>query len=476
MDRFFKRVFLIVLALVLLLAVLGAILSWQVGKHFTPGKFVATLEKNLNCRADAKACSVDLWGRVSTLKVSGLALSLRDKEADDATPLSTRNPVGSGLEVLAVDSLELTVNLTDLLRGRLDFKQLIMRDLHAHVVVREDDTNSFKDIFQKPQIVEGEPNAGVAASLPHIRLLHVAEQMEEPRGFGVYAKDLRIPATMDRAEIINGHVRIDKLEKQETMRFRNLHLTLTHVKIDHNHLDDSESNHCFIEIDTRLLIEDMATGKALIDFNLLGQQGEMIPFSPVDGQLNPLLEMEIEIAEGSKIDGHPLLKGFGHAIEMGREFGLDLGGYTTSVELSGATSARLRYEQQIIGWESELVLPMGIYGMGIGEGSWLDPETDSHHFNGFVALSEDATARALDSVEVFLQEKVPAEFLQTAVNTARTGLLDDRRRFRLRFESESNYDDPKVKIIPPFEVDDMLEDLLGDPKAIEGLLKGLLGK
>lgn len=465
MNKLFKLLLVCVGVVLLLFLSLGV----MVERKFNPPDLVKQIESKYNCRAEIGKSDLSLFG--GKLDVFNIKILPRDKQADDGVALSAREPIENG--VIEIEKVNMSVSLLDILSGKLRFNEIRFKNPICKLV-KEEDGNSFSELFQAPEIVQGKQNPNFAYQKKRENVFYVSTENESGRGFGVFAKDLLLPTKIDLFEVESGLIFYDDLKKGSRTVFDNLSLQLKKLSIDADNL--AEENHCFVDFKTRLKSEKISSGSQVFDIEIEGTGGELIPFSLLNGELNPLIEIDIKILKDGKIQGHPLFKGIGSVLDLTQDFGFHAGKTDVSGKLQEDSETRLRYENQVIGLQKELVLSLGVIGVELREGGWIDPKTESHYFKGALKLSKARTQDSISELAKFIGDKVPKEIYEEIFEKITSKLLDSQERLQIVFESQSHFDDPKIKIEPLYELQNMAQEFLSDPGLIEDLLKELLSK
>ncbi len=131
------------LILVGIFALPALIKSWA-----TADLFVRQIESELNCRAAIDDVEVSLFKQPSIITLRGLALGPRDEFAALGVPLGDRPPMDA--MVSHCESIQLEMRLGSLLKRQVDVQQFVARNLNIQMLLRQDGSNSFQELFQSP--------------------------------------------------------------------------------------------------------------------------------------------------------------------------------------------------------------------------------------------------------------------------------------------------------------------------------------
>ena len=172
-----------------IVVVLGGLLfggqTWLKGR-FQREALIQQIESEWNCRAELDASAVNLFASPARVELKGLRFAPRDAEIGKA--IAQRAPLDPKAVEASIDYSELSVELWDLIHGKVNIKKLRYNGLGLRGEVDEEGKNSLDKLFSSPdktpRVVEIGPDkkqqtVAVTAGDAHVSGVKVEPQEEK---------------------------------------------------------------------------------------------------------------------------------------------------------------------------------------------------------------------------------------------------------------------------------------------------------
>ena len=190
-------------------------------------------------------------------------------------------------------------------------------------------------------------------------------------------------------------------------------------------------------------------------------EGDVIPFDPVTGYINPDLTYNITVLAGSKLDAIPALVKLATKIEKLNEIGLKLDALADDITIVEDTTVKLAYHEDALRFVESATVVFNGHELTVDAGAWLHTGTNEHEAKAEVVLSQAASDKALGEARDFLSEKAKQfsfdqELALKYVNKLLEPVTRDGRVF-VPFDSTGDFDDPKVR--PDIDIKDLTESM-----------------
>ena len=457
------------LALVLLLAALVIAAGTIAKSYITPDLVAASIEAEYNCRAEIGETKISLFSLPAKVEILGVKIGARDEHADAGKKLADRPPLGVG--AINADSISLEANLIDLIRKRISVEHLTIDNLYvAEFLIEREGGNSLDPLFDPPATVAGSPNPEFENKKKRRELAKerrkLAKQERPEKTETPFAiSELPLPATMKALNVNNAQVNAKIRRTKTRITFSDIQLKVSDIDIAPGDL--AKHNHAKVSLSAHLDIEDRDRTVKYADLDVRSD-GEVIPFDPITGYINPDLNYHITVLKGGKLDAIPALVKLASKIKKLDEIGLKLDVLAENIILGEDSTVTLGYRDNTL----EIIEPAQIDFNGhlltVHEGAWLHSGSNRHEASAEILLSEGASDRALGNARTFLTEKAKQfSFDQDTVLKYSMKLLEPVSKGSqvwVPFTSSGDFDDPKVR--PDVDLKDLAETMaleaLGD--------------
>ncbi|MFK5924860.1 MAG: hypothetical protein QM496_21995 [Verrucomicrobiota bacterium] len=474
-----------------IIAIVGIVLlvgGFFVARHLaigflTPEFLVQKIEEQWNCRAEVSGLKVRLLGKKSGLELFGVRLATRDEFAEKGTPLAERPPMEK-VEV-SVELAKLEVELGDLLKRRISIRQLLIKDVTINTRIRKNGRPSVQDLFESPRqtkIESGEVKTADKAKETKPAAVKseggegvVVQVNKGKEGFS--AKDMGISTFADSVEMQNGSINATIESGSSLLSLSNMQLKLSQIEVDPSDL--LKHNHAAFSFSGDLVVEDGEKKVKQISVSLAGD-GEVRPFDPSSGKIDPSWVSNLTIKKGSTINTFPMVDKLKELLSGVDTAGVDLSDLQVGGVLTKDASTRLKGHAGKFLLEKNLALPLPDTDFVFARGCWLDAGANQHYLKGSVMASDALTAKLTKKVDSYLKKKAKNFYSDSLKDLVLQPAMRDGR-IAFDFVSKGDLGKPKVDIITPFgnltELIDQGKQTIESLKDVgKSLLKGLFGK
>ena len=456
----------------------------------TPEYLVQEIESRLSCRAEVESLKVSLWGKTG-LELKGVRLGPIDEYVKKKTPLGERQPMQNA-EVSAELAL-IEVEVKDLLQRRISVNQLLLKDVSIKTKIDRDGRSSVEDLFQPTVMAIADSDEVITGASSNESALIAAPQAEPKSGVvtvqvnessegdgnqGEFsANEMQVSAFADNVEIQNGQIVATMESGSSKVTLSNFQLKLSQIQIDPNDL--LKHNHAAFSFSGDLSVEDTKANLKQISVSLSGD-GEVQPFDPSSGIVDPRWVSNLTIKKGSGINTFPMIEKLKKQLSGVDTAGVDLDDLHIGGELTRDANTRIAGHAGKLELKKNLALPLPDTSFVFIAGSWLDSGANQHDLKGSVVASNELTAKLTKKVDDYLRKKTKNFYSKDLTNLVLQPAMRDGR-IAFDFVSQGDLGDPKVDVLTPFG---NLSDLLDQGKETietlkdvgKSLLKGLFGK
>ena len=468
------------IALVVLL-IAALITVGMLAKSFvSPDYIVAAIEAENNCRVQIASTNVSLLSFPAKVEITGVKVGPRDEHADAGTKLADRPPIEGPL-ALSAGSILLEANLLDLLRKKISVKHLTLNEVSiGELLIEEEggprltkDGPKLDALFDPPSTVSGSANPEYEEKKKRREAAKERRKLEKEQRIENNEEkfaitELPLPATMNVLNFSDAKL-YAKIRKNKTrITFSNIQVNISDIDVDPGDL--KAHNKARVTITCHLDIEDRTRTIKYADLDIRSE-GEVIPFDPVTGYLNPDLTYTITVLKGSKLDTIPSLVKLGTKIKKLNEIGLKLDALADSVTFQQDTAVTLGYRDDAIRILQPTQIEFNGHLLAIQEGAWFHTGTNEHEAVAEVLVSPEASDKALTNAKAFLTEKLGSlgldGDLEAKIKKYSAKLLDPVTKdgqVWVPFTSTGDLNDPKVR--PDVDLESLAETIaleaLGD--------------
>lgn len=484
-----KKVLVGVSALVVIMLGLGAGgHAWLKGR-LQRDSVVKQMEEAWNCRAHLDDTSVSIFSSPATVNLLGLKLAPRDAQV--GVPLPQRVPMDGGAALLSCERATLSVQLGDILSGRLNVQQLHLDGIKARIVVDEGGKGSLDALFESPYEEEtpppvvsgggggGAPLAAPEAPQPGTEGESVPQPKPEtkikkpkkpdPEHSPMKADDMVVSIAVKEAGVTNAQIEVTDLKNGTHMMLEQVQFTLKDIDVDA--ADLGAHNHCLFELGGNIRVEKPSERAQMADFTVEGG-GDLKPFDAKTGVWSPDLNLTIKIKKGGLIGGMPMSRQMSAKdMERMKQYGLDLGDIaiggmlqedaTTQVHIFGEGKTMVKQD-------TRLAFPQ--YEITLLDKSWFNARQDAHNAKARLVVSPELSARILEGAEKSLGEEYGESIGKLAVSVVSSTLMDTEKRLVLPFKAKGPMSKPDVQLDTILnDIKDLLKDT--GKSLLEGLFK-----
>lgn len=486
-----KKLVLIISGLAILVAGVFVVRHIAIG-FLTPEYLVQEIEKRLSCRAEVKGLKVSLLGKTG-LELKGVRLGPIDEYVEKGILLGERPPMVDA--EVSSDLALIEVEAKDLLQRRISIKQLLVKDVSIKTKIRRDGSSSVRDLFQPSSdksaedktevkvsrvnsIVSGmepasvsDPRGEVKSDTVTVRLNGKSGEVEQE---GFSAEDMQVSAFADNVEIQNGKIVATIESGSSVVTLSDFQLKLSQIEVDPNDL--LKHNHAAFSFSGDLAAESSKTKGKQISLSLTGD-GEVQPFDPTSGLIDPRWVTNLTVKKGSAINTFPMIDKLRELLSGVDTAGVNLEDLHIRGELSKDASTRIAGHAGKIELKKHLALPLPDTDFVFSSGSWLDTGANQHYLKGSVVASDELTEKLSKKVDAYLKKKAKNFYSDSLKDLVLQPAMRDGR-IAFDFVSKGDLGDPKVDILTPFgnltELIDQGKETIETLKDVgKSLLKGL---
>ncbi len=470
-----KKKVLYVLGVIVVLA-LGGVFGGQawLKSRFEKEALITQIEQHLNCRVQIDGSSASILSSPAKVELRGIKFAPRDEEVEK--PPRQRVKLDENLVAVSAARAVLTVELSDLLNGKVNIKQLKFEDVQVRGGIDREGRNSLQPMFVSPRKVkkndsdpvkptEPETSDPVTVKVPHEKKDPVAKNEEEERPF--HAGDLPLSVLVALAGVSNAQMDITDEMHGTRMMIDNIRFELKDMDV--NPADLAKHNRCLIEYSGQILLKKTGVAMPLMDFAFSGD-GTLKPFDVQSGEWNPDVWLRAKLQKGAVLGGTPLKEQMReNDAKKLKDYGLDLGDIALGGVLGEDADTEIHRvrDKLIVKKDMRLVFPQ--YEITLADGSWFNGHEDAHRANGMLLVNADVSANILSQSQKALAVKYGDTIASLAMSLLNTALLDDKKRLVLKFKSRGKLSQPEVSLD---NVLNDIKDLLKETGA--GLLNDLL--
>jgi hypothetical protein len=430
--------------LILAVLVVGLL---SISSIVTPDFIVSQIESSLNARADLKKVNISLFSALSSVELENLSLHERDHFADNANLLKERKP--SVNSILSVKKVDLKLNFLALLKRNFQLKSFLLIEPSVSIVLKENG-NSLTHLFQQPKLVAGQPNPALEIKEDTT----TADKSDKP--FTV--KSLPISANIDKVGMENGTIDIFIQKTLQKISLKNVNLLLTDIDIDPENLEKHNAVHLTANVNCSVL---NSGGHETALFKILSK-GSIAPFVPKTGLVNPSVNYNLTLKQGSYINGLSIMDALSGNLPVLSNAGIKLDGFSKKADLTSDVNVAINYFSSKITLLNQIIFPTPNYDLTLEKDNWIHLETNEHHFKGSVLASKvesDKTVNGVDSaIKAQMKQGNPLEIRNKIL-----GNLIKNDRVNLPFTSSGNIKSPNVQLAVTLpSILDLAKGLIGE--------------
>ncbi len=402
MKRLFRRWKWILAVVVLLPLVLLGVGQWMLSAQLAPEALVQRLESKFNCRAEVKAATGSIWSHPAKVQLTGLTLLPRDADADNARPLSERQPLDFASQAtgLFIDNASLEVSLWQLLTGDLAVEDLTVNVVTLRTNTTQDGVNSLRTMLQRPATVAGKPNpAPSAAKAVSPKKPSGEKEASKP----VHVGDLPLASLLKAARI--NHVRMDirSEKRKEMLRLEDATIALDDIRVDPAEL--ASSNHAKFGLTGKFQV----IGKRRMMYADVGMtlSGDFSPFDAATGELGSI-PLSLDLQPGSTLKEVAALQRISQKMKRWEKYGLKFRPLPADVELKDGARLDFDFRQGKFNSRGDFALALDNYDVVLAKGAALNLNDDECLMEIRITASKPVSEQTVRDFESSLREKYSA--------------------------------------------------------------------
>ncbi len=469
-----KKKVLYVLGLLVLLAI-GGIYGGQawLKSRFEKEALIAQIEQQLNCRVQIDGSSASILSSPAKVELRGIKFAPRDEEVEK--PVKQRAKLDENLVAASAERAVLLVDLSDLIKGNVNIKQLKFEGVQVHGRFDKEGRNSLHPMFisprkdktnddKNPKPKDPKSSDPTVVKNPHDKKDPDTKTNEE-RPF--HASDLPISVLVQVAGISNAQMDISDEKNGTQTTLENFHFDLKDMDV--NPSDLAKHNRCLMDFSGQILLKKTGVNMPLMDFAFSGD-GSVKPFDVQSGEWNPDIWLKVKLHKGAIIGGTPLKEQMREKdAKKIKDYGLELGNIALGGVLGEDADTEIHRvgNKFIVKKDTRLIFPQ--YEITLADGSWFNGHEDVHRGNGVLVVNAAVSKDMLSHAQKGLAEKYGDTLASLAMAVVEPALLDDQKRIVLKFKSRGKLSQPEV------DLDNVLVDIKDSIKSAgSSLLDGLL--
>lgn len=393
--------------------ILSLVLIGSVGLRFflTKNYLVKVIEESINSRVEIGDMSARFTGAGVEVKLSDVKLARRDEQADNGIAHDQRSKLE--FYVISLDEMEFKLSLWELMFRKMDVDRLAVRGLHSAVVMYEDGSNSLDELFAEPK----------------------KKRKSKKSSQGFNAKDHEKLVTELREVVLrdgSAEILIDK--SGLIIRVEDVNLDLSDIRVDPNALE--VVNEARLKLACRA--EIFSNAREMVKFGEMGLDGtaRVRLFDPVSGEIDPDLDVDLDIADTSYISNRvPYVNALWKLAKRVEKF-VDIGTLPDRAVFSEPRKVAASYKKGRIDLHQPVGLQLADWELALAQGCWLSSGDERHEFHAQMKTTKKLSG-AVDGLLGKLSGKLRDEMMKD-------WFIDGK--FTIKIQSEGELSDPKIRL------------------------------
>ncbi len=458
----------IIISIPVALVIFSTIGLWVYISYFIDNNFIVQqVESSINARVELKKVKIGLFSLLPSLSCEDVSLTQRDTFANEGKHLDDRPALKSPL--ISVGKIDVKANLIPLLSKRFELQRFVVNKPEILMTLYENGGNNVTPLFNVPAIVNGRANPKFGKKPKDPSERKTTRSKTDTTPFSVH--NLPLSAQINRMGLTHGRIEMLVQKSKQRLQISDLNLIIGSIDIDPKDL--AHHNRAALQFDTNVIIsgQDNSEHAKL----MIASSGNVKPFDPKTGYINPGIIYVIRLKQGSFISSLIALDQLKESLFALSRIGLNMEKITQKAELSKDTETGIAYKDGRAAFVHDLSFPTQHYDLYLRKDSWVDIINTNHRFNGHLILSKQASDSALAGVDQFIEKQAATVAKKNvAIDKKKVreqllqGLVKDGRIF-LDFSSEGNIRKPVVKLsVTPPSLDAVLKDTVKD--AVKGMI------
>jgi hypothetical protein len=452
-------------------------------------QIVAEMETAWNCRAQLDSTAVSFFRSPAKVELIGLKLSPRDGEF--IKPFGQRAKLEDAQALVSVKSAVLDVDLSSLMSGRLDVKDLKLKGVKVRTEIDDEGESSLQLMLDSPdteyvEVVEppteakpkakescdeNSASADAPADKPHkdpkpkkkkrVRVKKVHKPFK--------AGDLVVALKVDEATVEDADIEILNRSEDTRLNFSRVNFSLKAIDVQASDL--ANHNSCDLTYMGHVLVEKPVAELKSAAFDVSGN-GNFAPFDRNSGEWAPDLTINATVKKGGLLGGTKIAdqmkdKDMKRLIELGIDLGdLAAGGV---LQEDASTDVHAFRGKMLVKQETRLVFPE--YDITLANGSSISAADDQISAKAVLVARPDLSTRILAQAKKSSVEKFGEDLANIGEALVRNALVDAKGQLVLPFKLKGKLSKPEVSLDT---VVNSIKDSMKDAgkTLLEGLLKG----
>ncbi len=454
--------------IVLILALVITAVAFA-GKIVTNEFLVTQIEAALNVRANVTKVNINLLSVLSSIEVEGIALGVRDSYANEAKPLSERPEMKSA--AINLTKVDLKVSFVELLKGKFQLDQLILKEPDISVVLFEDGGNNLTPLFKPPLIVAGQPNPALTPEAIAEKKKEEEEKakeklLEEPSA-PFTAKDIPVAIKIGFVGIKNGNIEVVMKKTSQVIKIKALELGLKDIDIDGSNLE--AHNSVDVNFDANLII--IGKNKEESSKFLLDTSGKVAPFVVKTGLVNPVVTYKVTMLAGSFMSGFAAFDSIAGELPLLNQAGLKMDKIAEKAELNKDVTFNVSYGNGKVTFLDDPTFPSKNYDLQIVKGSYIIVTNNNHEMNMGILYEKNESKKSIDGVDAKIKEASKGQGNPVELRNKLLGNLIKNDRINIPFRSYGDIRNPGIELGVAVG---SISDLIGG--AVKDAVKGKIGE
>lgn len=400
-----------------------------------PDNIVAKIEASLNCRAEIKEASLNLFETPMRMQLTGLALGERDAFVEDGVKMGKRTDELNA--AVSIDTIFVELDAFPLLNKKLVVNNFVVERPSIKLRVYEDGNTSLDEIFRPPVGVVSTPGKEPGAE----------GESKAPKTFT--ADQLPVAAMADRVAVEDATIYATIDKTKYTVQLDRAIVQFINIDVDPAQLETHNSAN--LEFGVNISVDSLRHNQRFLELALDGS-GSIQPFDPVTREFSPSLTASVTVLRDSFIEAMPMLDEIEDLIERLEEYGASLEGVRLRGDFSEDTTLSFNANRELITVTNDFLIPIDENFLIIEEGSRVLPGQNDHDFKVTFVASERLTDKAETEIEKFFVDRMGESAGETFKDMIMKQLKEEQFLV-LRFRSKGDLGAPEVSAETPFGTD-----------------------
>lgn len=449
MKRFF--VTLVVLASLLFVGAKWA-LSYVASEDFV----IARIEENLNSRVAIESVELRLLSVPTKLEVRGFQMTKRDDLVEAGMPASERPPIAN--PEVSCERFVCEVSIRELLNRKLKINRVLIDQASVKMQMYEDGTNSLDPLFQ--------PVAGRAQPVPE------DQPTDEPADAKAEPGTANLITNLDEFRIQDLHFECELEQSGIVIVGDKVNVSIDDIRVDPNDLEQVNQVNADLSSNIKV-IGKAGQSDPVVNLMLAGDTQTRL-FDPETGEIDPVVEFDIELDEQSFLSTHvPAVQKAWQSLKALERFGFKPGDLPDYIRFGKSRKIKGQYAKGRAQVDEDIALLVADWELGLNAPAWLHVANSQHEMVGELLASPQATEKFLVKIEQLIPGA--SHNGQNLMRQAVESELVENGRLKLELKSQGSLEEPKVQLVTKMpKVEDQVKEKV-KKKALD-FLRSRFGK